>query len=203
MSVTVPARHTRVAPEPSETCTLSVLGEPAVSFVVYGEPEQKGSQVFKGRRKADTAVARKGTAILAEPNHDDLKRWQAAIRAVAQAAASPGWVPLDGPLVADMVFTMPRPSGHWGTGRNSGRLRPAAAAATWHTVPPDLDKLQRAAGDALSVPKKGGFGLIVDDSRIVAFRSTAKVYQQSNHPDALRRPGVVIRIWRAPLREQQ
>ena len=48
-------------------------------------------------------------------------------------------------------FVFPRPLGHFGTGKNSDKLK--ASAPTHHTKTPDADKLTRGIGDAISVTK--------------------------------------------------
>lgn len=82
-----------------------------------------------------------------------LWRQHIAARAVAQL-----WTPTDQPVVLEVSFHLPRPKGHY---RRSGDLLPQVE----HRMPgtrPDLDKLIRAVGDALT-----GVGW-VDDSLIVA-----------------------------------
>lgn len=64
-------------------------------------------------------------------------------------------------------FGLPRPKGHWGTGRNADRLKPSAPA--WPATKPDVDKLERAVLDALT-------GVLwADDSQVVML-SADKVY---------------------------
>lgn len=53
-----------------------------------------------------------------------------------------------GAVEVDLQFVMPRPDGHWGTGRNAGKLK--ASAPHWHAVTPDLDKLERATLDGMT-----------------------------------------------------
>jgi len=55
---------------------------------------------------------------------------------------------LAGPLRLRVVFVFPRPAAHFGTGRNQGRLKPSAPL--YCPTRPDLDKLLRAVGDALT-----------------------------------------------------
>jgi crossover junction endodeoxyribonuclease RusA len=58
--------------------------------------------------------------------------------------------------------------------------KPESAKRDYPTVPPDLDKLQRAIGDALSIDA----GYIKDDAQIVEWHAT-KQYGQ---------PSVIIRV---------
>ena len=68
--------------------------------------------------------------------------------------------PLQGPLALSVVFHLPRPQGHYGTGRNAGKLK--SSAPPYPTTMPDATKLLRAVEDALTG------GLWRDDSQIVA-----------------------------------
>lgn len=54
----------------------------------------------------------------------------------------------DGPLVMVCKFVMPRPKGHYGTGKNSGKLRPSAPVC--HTTKPDTDNLIKFVWDCLN-----------------------------------------------------
>lgn len=147
-----------------------------ISIVVYGLPGPQGSKSPKGRR-------RNGSVILVESSKK-VKPWRAAVAAAAELVRPA--VLLDGPLVADMVFSLPRPKGHFGTGRNSGILRPSAPLRPH--VPPDLSKLERSTEDALT-------GIIwTDDSRVVEYGRSAKLYAGDDDPDALEAPGAVIRV---------
>lgn len=55
---------------------------------------------------------------------------------------------LEGPIRLRLVFRMPRPKSHFGTGKNSSKLKDSAAY--WHTTKPDLDNIEKALKDALS-----------------------------------------------------
>ena len=70
---------------------------------------------------------------------------------------------LDGPVSIIVDFYLPRPKAHYGTGRNAGTLKDSAPAE--HLTMPDLDKLQRAVGDALTRLAWR------DDSQIVAWHA--------------------------------
>ena len=75
--------------------------------------------------------------------------------------------PLVGPLEVHAYFVYARPASHYGTGRNAHQLKPSAPAMK-HTAP-DLDKLQRALGDALTQA-----GTIRDDARIVVWHAVKR-----------------------------
>lgn len=108
---------------------------------VAGLPATQGSKDYKGKR-------RNGSAILVESSAVKLGPWRAAV----VAAFAPGGVPLarfeHGVSVALVVF-VPRPktvTDPWPLSQRTG----------------DVDKYQRAVGDALTAA-----GVIVDDARIL------------------------------------
>lgn len=109
-----------------------------VEFEVVGTPAAQGSKRHVGNgRMVETA---RGHAP-----------WRAAVAAAARDVAPDQ--PLDGPLHLRVEFRFPMP-----------KSRPAATKAAGiapKTSAPDLDKLVRAVGDALT---EGG--LIADDARI-------------------------------------
>jgi crossover junction endodeoxyribonuclease RusA len=81
---------------------------------------------------------------------DDAKRnkpWRQAVEAAAFAAMD-GRAPIARgvPIALSVTFLLPRPKGHYGTGRNAGTLRPNAPM--FHDVRPDATKLLRALEDA-------------------------------------------------------
>lgn len=55
---------------------------------------------------------------------------------------------LEGPISLSLVFRLPRPKGHFRTGKNAGQLKDSAPY--WHTSKPDLDNIEKALKDALS-----------------------------------------------------
>lgn len=72
-----------------------------------------------------------------------------------------------GPLKVTARFYFPRPKSHYRTGKNAHVLKDTAP--DYCATKPDLDKLQRAIGDALTGV------LIRDDSQIVQWDAT-KLY---------------------------
>ncbi len=78
-----------------------------------------------------------------------------------------------------LVFVRARPQGHYGSGRNAGRLR--AGAPKLPTPRPDALKLARAVEDALT-------GILYADDAAVCELAVAKTYG--------REPGVRIQAWR-------
>jgi Holliday junction resolvase RusA-like endonuclease len=125
-----------------------------LTFVAHGPPAGKGSTRAFPVRRAD---GRDGVAV----THDSprTRRFEDTVRDAAIDAHA-GRPLLDGPLELELTFRLARPRGHYGSGRNHGRLRPSAPPAP--AVTPDLDKLVRVVGDALTR------AVITDDARIVA-----------------------------------
>jgi crossover junction endodeoxyribonuclease RusA len=80
---------------------------------------------------------------------DDCKRnkpWRESIAVFARQAYQGD--PLTGPLSLVVEFVMPRPKGHYGSGRNASVLKPSAPM--FPAVKPDCTKLLRALEDALT-----------------------------------------------------
>ena len=119
-----------------------------ISFTVVGTPAPQGSKRHVGG----------GRMIESSPH---VKPWRESIRAAALEAMGEDWQQLTGPVGLSLGFYLPRPKGHYGTGRNADSLRPSAPR---HPVTkPDLDKLIRAVLDALT-----SAGLWRDDSQVVS-----------------------------------
>ena len=62
-----------------------------------------------------------------------------------QAEWGSGNPPLEGPLRVDILAFVGRPKGHYGSGRNSGKLRPSAPK--YPDVKPDIDNIFKFIGD--------------------------------------------------------
>lgn len=134
------------------TETLPELAD-LLAVVVPGTPQSQGSK----------RVVSSGGRYRAIESNKRLRPWRAEALAAIRDALPEGWLPLDGPVSVSAEFVFARPSSHYGTGRNIGKLRPSAPA--WKASAPDVDKLARALFDALT-----DAGVVRDDSRIVAGR---------------------------------
>lgn len=161
-----------------------------VSFWVPGLPAPGGSKrAFVLRRKDGSIVFRPNGAPAVNVTDDAGQRnkdWKATVKVFAHQTF---WAnPLNEPLWVDFVFIMPRPKGHFRTGKNAHLLRDTAPR--FPTTKPDKGKLERSTTDALT-------GIIwVDDALIVA-GCTSKVYGEQ--------PGAQITVKRlivAPSPEQ-
>lgn len=116
-----------------------------LDFWVAGVPRAQGSKRHVGK------------GVMVEMSKE-LPAWRQDIAATARAAA--GNEPqMLGPLRLRACFWFPRPASHFGTGRNMGQLK--ASAPRYVATNPDLDKLMRALGDALSAS-----GVIRDDRQL-------------------------------------
>lgn len=79
-----------------------------------------------------------------------------------------------GPVELRVKFSFPRPKSHYRTGKNAGVLRDDAPY--FKTSAPDLDKLQRAIGDALTAH------VFRDDAQVASW-NVVKVYDDTTYAD--------------------
>lgn len=118
-----------------------------MEFTVLGVPAPAGSK---------RGFAVKGRVIITDANKKAAP-WKALVSAAAREVYDGPL--LTGPLAVRMMFYFPRPKGHYGTGKNAGKLKASAPAE--HTKKPDALKLSRGTEDALT-------GIVWrDDSQIV------------------------------------
>jgi Holliday junction resolvase RusA-like endonuclease len=157
------------------------MSEPLLTVRVVGVPGPQGSKRHVGN----------GRMVESSPL---VKPWREAVVWAVRQQLIRGRVrdPLTGPLEASMVFTLSRPKGHYGTGRNAQVLRPSAPARP--DVKPDLSKLIRSTEDALTTA-----GAYRDDALLVGYRRLEKRYVTDHGavPDVLDVQGAVIRLYRA------
>lgn len=112
--------------------------------------------------------------------------WREAVRAETQRVMKAEDGPLDGALAVSITFELPRPRGHYGTGRNGGLIKDSAPQ--FPAGRPDLDKLLRAVLDGLTAG-----GAWSDDAQVVRI-GAEKLYGT---------PGARIRINNWPLEAGQ
>lgn len=120
----------------------------SLDFFAPGIPRPQGSKRYVGNGRFVEASK-------------DLKPWRASIANVvfSEQVRSGDTSSFSEAVVVSAVFFMPRPK---------------SVKRVWPTVVPDVDKLQRALGDALSVDSN----ILEDDSLIVAW-DAKKVYADS------------------------
>lgn len=156
---------------------VAVVEAPAarrLQFEVPGIPQPQGS----------TRSFARGGKVITTSDNPKLRPWRDAVcwhaRAALVAAPRAGWTgPFEGPVTVSAIFYLPRPAGHFGTGRNAGQVR--ASAPPFPAGKPDLDKLIRGVLDALSEA-----GVWRDDAQVVSFGDIGKRYSD--------RPGACIAI---------
>ena len=139
------------------------------SFFVSGEPITEGSvRTFTSGQRT----------IVTHDRGRKLEWWRIRVAHAAEKAAKrAGWEPRhDGPVEVWAEFRLPRP-------KSVPKSRKHAQTK------PDLDKLQRAIGDALAPYKRPG--VLRDDSRIVEWHAI-KRYADDTHP-----AGVTVRVSKA------
>ncbi len=155
----------------------------ALVITAYGTPVTQGSIRSLGAGRPSV-----------HSNAKRLKPWRVTVKEAALDAMvdaltdeDPQWPwPLDGPVAASLLFCFARPAGHYGTGRNSGQVRPGAPSYPANKGSGDIEKLVRACFDALT-----DAALWHDDSQVVK-QQADKLYVGDE--DALDRPGVRIEI---------
>jgi Holliday junction resolvase RusA-like endonuclease len=139
----------------------------AISFTVNGVAATAGSK--KGFYNKTS-----GRVIITDDSARS-RPWKAQVSDAAAEAmtfhsddGTSGYrTPLEGPLHLQVVFWITRPKGHFGTGRNAGKVK---AGAPWApTVKPDLLKLARAVEDALT-------GIVYRDDAQIVTEYLQKVY---------------------------
>lgn len=116
-----------------------------VAFRVHGTPAPQGSK--KG-------FVVKGRAIITDANPAPLRTWRDDVKHAALDAMN-GHPPMEGPLELLVTFVL---------------VKPASVKRLWPHVRPDLDKLLRSTGDALTSAAVYG-----DDSQLVKI-TAQKVY---------------------------
>lgn len=115
-----------------------MTGTRTIQFTVYGKPAPMGSK---------KAFVRGGRAIITDDNSEKRRNWANAVAARA-AEVMHGIPVITTPVQIKAMFHFCRPRCHFGTGRNETLLK--SSAPERHSQKPDLDKLIRCLGDALT-----------------------------------------------------
>lgn len=118
-----------------------------------------------GGSKRGFYIAKLKRVVITDAGGERTKNW----RAICAEAARQQYAgdPLQGPLQVTFMFFMPRPKGHYGTGKNASMLKPNAP--TLHTSKPDALKLARSTEDALT-------GILWGDDAQTALLTVEKRY---------------------------
>ncbi|MEU6016916.1 RusA family crossover junction endodeoxyribonuclease [Streptomyces sp. NPDC047515] len=165
------------------TTAPELIRQHQLTITVHGRPAPQGSKKYAGHRL--NSASGRVSAVLVEQSKR-VKPWRALVTAAtreARVVSHIGSVPvhlptLDGPLEADIVFTVLKPA--------SAPKRKRTWPITRHSG--DVDKLIRSTFDGIA-----DAGAVVDDSRII--RVTATKTFPGEHPNALDRPGAIIRLY--------
>jgi len=155
-------------------------GDPmTVDFFVPGVPAPGGSKSYMGQSKSGRAIIR-----------DSSKRapaWKDSVNTHAiQAMNGRPVIDKGVPLVCNFEFIMPRPQGHYRTGKHEGELKDWAINKK-HTTKPDTLKLQRPTEDAMT-------GVVWTDDSQVFEQSATKRYAMPGEVT-----GVRIRVTAASI----
>lgn len=141
------------APSREAACT-----RPALEIHVVGTPAPQGSK--RGFVNPHTGrVAMVESSKKVKPWRQDV-RYAVNDAVAAREGAGDPFATLSGPVGVDITFLLPRPKGHYRTGKNAHLLRDSAPARP--TSKPDVDKLLRSTLDALR-----DAGVYGDDAQVV------------------------------------
>lgn len=139
-----------------------------ITFTVYGIAQPKGSM---------RAYVPRGMKFpIVTDSNRNAKSWaQLVAQGASNAlAAIPGAAILDGPVRLSVLFYLPRPKKY--------QIRKWTAQTPAHLTAPDLDKLIRSIGDALT-------GVVYRDDAQVVDLLTSKRYTDPQTP-----PHVIVRV---------
>lgn len=134
-----------------------------VTFTVIGRPQQRGSKKvgFIPTRDGGFLMKNGRPIIAARDANEESKQWMDSCKYAAMQVFHADLI--RGPVELRVVFYFKRPQAHYGSGRNANNLKPSAPS--YHAQSPDLDKLVRCLGDALT-------GIVyVDDRQVCATSS--------------------------------
>lgn len=122
----------------AEPCTTPVQTV-SISFRVDGIPKGQPRPRAFARKMGNTFAARVYDCGTAEG-------WKSEIALAARSFIPKS--PLTGPIKVTLYFDIPRPKGHYRTGKHAGELK--ADAPRWHFGKPDCDNCAKAVLDALT-----------------------------------------------------
>lgn len=133
--------------------------EEALEITVYGDPVPWAAQARVQKTGFRFTPARQTQAV------------GRIIAAVRSRELEP--LPAGQPVLLAAEFVVKRPKGHYGSGRNAGKIKEAYRDA-WPTGRPDLSNLLKLLEDALVQSN-----LLPDDDQVVQLGGCCKRYQDS------------------------
>lgn len=169
-------RHAAPAPVSPPAVQPAGGDTPALTITVYGAPVTQGSKT------------RTRWGGMRDDNAEKLRPWREAVKYAALDALTALTVgaigdvpvhrpPLDGPVVVEATFTLPKP----GSAPKRRRTWPIKQRSG------DVDKLLRAVFDSLT-----DAGVWRDDAQVIEV--TGRKTYPGEHPQALHIPGAVIHV---------
>jgi len=148
-------------------------------ITIYGKPITQGSKT-------------KTRWGMRDSNGKTLSPWRDNVRSAALEVYNYSGNPFGGdPVNVQITFTFPRPTAHFGTGRNKAFVKESAPPFPSSHAIGDIDKLARACLDALT-----DAGIWKDDSQVVSLVAH-KVWVGTR--GALDRPGAIIIVGSADV----
>lgn len=150
-------------------------------ITIPGHPKPKGSLICCRDKRHSLREDNKGT----KPWREAIALWVRRRWPTSQHADTAQ------PIGAEVTFTIERPKGHYGTGRNAGVLKEQfedARPVGRNTG--DVDKLLRLVLDALQ-----DTDVLPDDSAVCEVASRKEYVRHEARDDVLTYPGVVIRLY--------
>jgi len=117
-----------------------------------------------------------GNGVMVESSKK-VKPWRQDVKYAALEVLEEGAPSLTGPIRITVTFFLARPKGHYGTGRNSGRLRETAPKVP--AGKPDIDKLLRSTFDAL------GEAVVFNDDAQITDVAVRKRFADGRPPGAV------------------
>jgi crossover junction endodeoxyribonuclease RusA len=150
-------------------------------ITVYGKPITQGSKIRTRWSMRDS-------------NGDTLDPWRDNVRSMAIKVVEADTGFNTDPVNVNIYFTFPRPTAHFGTGRNKAFIKASAPPFPSSHAIGDIDKLARACLDALT-----DAGIWKDDSQVVLL--TASKVWVGDH-SGLDRPGAVINVTAANIAQR-
>lgn len=177
---------------------------PIVSFYTHGLPAAQGSKTTEGSYR--TANGKRAVRLVEQ---NAIEPWRDDVRLIMKTILKSrrDWMAVDYPVTVMATFSFPVSA----ASQSRGDM--------WHIIPPDLDKIMRALGDAMTVPpvplsigtglppnkkkrireewkhEQGRHAFLSDDS-LIAQTLIGKLY--CGAPGALKHPGVAVSLYRAP-----
>ena len=153
-----------------------------VRIVIPGDPAPKGSL---------KCIGGKGGGHRLIEDNSRTKPWRDKVADACRRKLDRYKAAAGQPIGAEITFTLARPQGHTGTGRNAGVLKPSAPAYPVSHSTGDVDKLLRLILDALQDAE-----VLPDDCAVVETTSRKRyTADESIDPDVLAHPGVVVRLY--------